>query len=161
MTVTLHGFPEEFQCCFAIPALRDIAFQHLALVIHGTPKVMRLAINLHKHLIQMPLPVRVCAHLVNSFTADFSGEHRAKSVPPETNCFVADVDAALMQKIFYISQRQRKANIQHDGEADNLGAAVEVFEWVFFNHEDRLQNRPARLKPNPSDKALELVQLSR
>ncbi len=154
MTVTLHGFSEEFQCCFAIPALRDIAFQHLALVIHGTPKVMRLAINLHKHLIQMPLPVRVCAHLVNSFTADFSGEHRAKSVPPETNCFVADVDAALMQKIFYVSQRQRKANIQHDGEADNLRAAVEIFEWVFFNHEDRLRKRPARLNSNPSDKTL-------
>ncbi len=113
---------------------------------------MRLAINLHKYLIQMPLPVRVCAHLLNSFAADFSGEHRAKSIPPIPHRFVADVDAALVQKIFDVSQRQRKANIQHDGEADNLRAAVKALEWVCFNHEDRLRKRPARLNSNPSDK---------
>ena len=52
-----HSFPEKFQRCFAIPALCDIAFQNPALVIHGTLKVMRLSIDLHKNLIQMPLPV--------------------------------------------------------------------------------------------------------
>ena len=106
--MTLHCFPEEFQCCFAIPALCDEAFQHLALVIHGTPKVMRLAINLHKYLIQMPLPVRVCAHLLNSFAADFSGKHRAKSIPPIPHRFVADVDAALVQKILDITSESGK-----------------------------------------------------
>lgn len=153
VTVTLHGFPEEFQRCFAIPALRDIAFQHLALVIHGTPKVMRLAINLHKCLIQMPLPVRVCVHLLNSFAADYSGEHRVEAVPPISNRFVANVDTALVQQVLYIPQRQRKANIQHDCEADNLGAAVKTIEWVCFDNEDRLQKRPARLNRFCSDSA--------
>ena len=52
---------------------------------------------------------------------------------------MADVDATFVQKIFDVSQRQRKANIQHEGEADDLWAAVKVFERVFFNHEDRLR----------------------
>ena len=103
MTVTLHGFPEEFQCCFAIPALRDIAFQHLALVIHGSPKVVRLAVNLYKNLIQMPLPVRVCAHLLNPFSADLGCKHRSKSVPPEPDRLMADLDAAFVQQVLNVS----------------------------------------------------------
>ena len=103
MTVTLHGFPEEFQCCFAIPALRDIAFQHLALVIHGSPKVVRLAVNLYKNLIQMPLPVRVCAHLLNPFSADLGCKHLSKSVPPEPDRLMADLDAAFVQQVLNVS----------------------------------------------------------
>ena len=114
-----------------------------------------LAINLHKYLIQMPLPVRVCAHLLNPFPADFSGKQRAKTVPPISNRFVANIDAALVQKIFYVSQRQRKTNIQHDGVADNFGAAMKALEWVCFNHVDRLRNHPPRLNSNPSDKTVQ------
>jgi hypothetical protein len=65
---------------------------------------------------------------------------------------VANIDAALVQKIFDVSQRQWKTNIQHDGEADNLRAAMKALEWVCFNHEDRLRDHPALLNSNPSDK---------
>jgi hypothetical protein len=37
--MAFHGFPEEFQCSFAISALGDIAFQHLAFVINGSPEI--------------------------------------------------------------------------------------------------------------------------
>ena len=57
LAVTLHGIPEEFQRCFAIPALCDIAFQHFTFVINSTPQVVRLAVDLHENLIQVPLPV--------------------------------------------------------------------------------------------------------
>jgi hypothetical protein len=43
---------------------------------------------------------------------------------------VADIDAALMQKIFDIPQRKRKSDVQHHCEADNLGAAVKILERV-------------------------------
>lgn len=124
----------------------DIVFQHLALVIHGTPKIMRLAINLHKYLIQMPLPVRVCAHLLNSFAADFSGEHRAKSISPLSNRFMADVDAALVQKALDITERQRKTDVQHYRQADHLTARFKIPKWIRFGHPARLGNRPAQLK---------------
>ncbi len=100
----------------------------------------------------MPLPVRVCAHLLYPFSANFSDEYRAKMVPPIPHRFVADVDATLVQKILDIPKRQRKANIQHDGEVDNLGAAVKALKRVWFCHEQRLRNHLVRLNSNPSDK---------
>ena len=57
LDVTPHGFPEEFQRCFAILALRHIAFQQFSFVINCTPKLMRLAVDLHENLVQVPLPV--------------------------------------------------------------------------------------------------------
>jgi len=119
-----------------------------------TPKIMRIAINLHKYLIQMPLPVRVCAHLLNSFAADLSSEHRAKSVPPEPNGFMADFNAPFMQQIFDVAQRKRKSNVHHHGKANDFWAAVKILEGVIFCHPERLRDQPARLNPNPSDKTL-------
>jgi hypothetical protein len=52
----------------------------------------------------MPPPVRISAHPTAPFPSDLRGEHRAKSVPPEPNRFVADVDPALVQEIFHVPQ---------------------------------------------------------
>jgi hypothetical protein len=103
-TMAFHGFPEEFKGCLAFTALRNEAFQDFPLVIHGPPKIVRLAVNLHEYLVQVPLPVRICAHLTDSFPADLSGKQRAKSVPSKSNHFVADVDPALVQEIFQVPQ---------------------------------------------------------
>jgi hypothetical protein len=55
--MAFYGFPEEFECRFAIPALRNIAFKHFALAINCPLKVMGLAVDLHENLVRMPLPV--------------------------------------------------------------------------------------------------------
>jgi len=65
-------------------------------VIHSPPKIVRLAENLHEHLIQVPLPILVRAHLGDPFLADLSCKQRAKSVPPKSNSLVADVDTAFV-----------------------------------------------------------------
>jgi len=57
LAIALHGIPEEFQRCFAITPLCGIAFQHLTFVIHGSPKNVRLAVDLYENLVQVPLPV--------------------------------------------------------------------------------------------------------
>ena len=66
---------------------------------------------------------------------------------------MADFDATLVQNILDMPQRQRKANIQHDCEADDLGAAVKALERVCFRHEHRLRKHSAALNPIPSGKA--------
>ncbi len=71
-------------------------------MINSPPKVMRLAVDFHKDLIQMPLPVGVRAHPVGSISPDLGCKHRAKSVPPEPNRFVTDFDATLVQQILNI-----------------------------------------------------------
>ena len=92
------------------------------------------------------------SHPTDSVSSDLNRGHQAKSVPPEPNCFVADVDATFVQKIFDVSQRQRKANIQHEGEADDLWARFEVPKWIGFCHPTKLRNHPARLQLVSSDK---------
>ena len=61
---------------------------------------------------------------MNPTPLDLRGEHRTKTVPPETHRLMADVDAALKQQILDLTERQRIANVQHHREADNFGRAV-------------------------------------
>ena len=47
---------------------------------------------------------------------------------------MADDDVSLLQRVLDIAQRQREPDIQHHRQADDLGAGLEVFEWVAFRH---------------------------
>ena len=69
-----------------------------------------------------------------------------------TDRLVADIDAALMKQVFGIPKRERKPNIQHDRQADDLGIGFEVFESGRFGHSQTLFNHLARLKLSFSDK---------
>jgi hypothetical protein len=66
----------------------------------------KLAVDLHKNLVQVPAPVRVCTLLLDTFRADFSGKNRAKSISPAPQSFVADVDPALVQQVLDIAERK-------------------------------------------------------
>jgi hypothetical protein len=57
---------------------------------------------------------------------------------------MADLNATLMQQVLDVAERQRETDVQHDCEADNLGAAMKALEWVCFDHDVRLWKRPAR-----------------
>jgi hypothetical protein len=113
-----------------------------------------LAVYLHQHLIQTPLPMCSRPHSINPSAADLSGKHRAKSVPPKPNRLMANVNAAFMQKIFNIPQRERKPHIHHNGKADDLGASLETTKSGTFCHPTTISARPARLKKSSSDIAL-------
>jgi hypothetical protein len=108
--MAFHGFPKKFEGCIAITALLSEAFQDLPFVIHGAPKIVRLAVDLHEHLIQVPSPIRTCAHLADPFLADLYGKQQTKTVPPKSNRLIADVEAAFVQKIFHIPKRRLKPN---------------------------------------------------
>ena len=95
-------------------------------MIHSPPKVVRLTVDLHENFVQVPLPVRICTHPIDPISANFRGEHRTKRVPPEPNRFVADVDAALVEQILDIAERQWKPDIHHHRKANDLGADCEV-----------------------------------
>jgi hypothetical protein len=61
-------------------------------VIDGAPQVAELAADLYELFIQMPPSLWVAVRLQNAPLADVSGEHRAKSIPPEPDGLVADVN---------------------------------------------------------------------
>ena len=64
---------------------------------------------------------------------------------------MADLDPALMQKIFDIPERKREPNVEHDCQADDFGAGFEIEKWTAFCHPAKLGCRPARLKQSLSD----------
>jgi hypothetical protein len=73
-------------------------------VIYGAPQVVRFTVDLHKHLVQMPLPIRMSAKVLNPFSSDLRGKQRPKAIPPKPYSLMADFDPALMQKVFHIPE---------------------------------------------------------
>tara|TARA_B100000780_G_C20825933_1_gene328159 strand:+ start:151 stop:366 length:216 start_codon:yes stop_codon:yes gene_type:complete len=66
-------------------------------------------VDFQEDFVQMLLPIRVSPHPAHPIVTDFSGKHWAKSIPPEPNHLMADIDALLMQQILHIPERQRVA----------------------------------------------------
>ena len=50
---------------------------------------------------------------------------------------MADVNAAFMQQIIHIPERQRKPDVHHHRQADDLGARLEVTKGETFCHRER------------------------
>lgn len=149
--VTTHGFLQEFQCSLTIPALRDVALEDFSLMIDGAPEVMHLAVDLHVHLVEVPLPLAALAHAIDALSADLGCEDRAEAVPPVTHSFMAYLDAALVEEIFDVPQRQWETDVEHHRQADDHGAGLEIAEWGAFGHPENLAARSGRLKPSSFD----------
>jgi len=58
-----------------------------------------------------------------------------------------------MQQVFDISKRQRKPDIEHHRQADDLETGFEVTEGAALRHNKTLRNRPARFNPVSFDNA--------
>ena len=55
-TVLEHCFSYKFQGCRLVRRLCHDAFQNLALVIHGPPQIVPLAVDLREELVEVPSP---------------------------------------------------------------------------------------------------------
>ena len=65
---------------------------------------MRLSVDLHEDLVQLPLPVRIRSHPTDPVSSYLSSKRRTKSVPPKPSRFVADLNTNFVQKIFTSSK---------------------------------------------------------
>jgi transposase len=122
--VPLERLPQEFQRRLVVTALADESFQNISFVIDGTPQVMRLAVDLHEHLVEMPLPVAEMSAACDAPTTDLGRNDRPEPVPPEAHAFVADLDAALVQHVLDVPQREREPDVEHH----RLDIAKNVFQ---------------------------------
>lgn len=98
----LQRLLEEAQSRGFVSFLRHIALENLALVVDRPPQIVRLAIDLHEHLIDVPAPVPKAPHSADPLSLDIGRKQRSKPVPPQPNSLVADVDAALSQQILNV-----------------------------------------------------------
>jgi hypothetical protein len=111
-------------------------------VVDLSPEVVRDAVDLHEDLIQIPSPVGQGPHVIDPLSLDLGGEQRAKSVPPEPHGLVADVDAALMQQVLDVAERQRVADVPRHCQADDLWAGLDVPEGGMLGQLTRLGGSP-------------------
>ena len=118
-----------------MPAFGDERLEHFTLMVDRPPEIVELAVYLHENLIQMPGPVRV-ETIFDAALSDRLREQRSGPVPPETHCFMRDVDTAFVQEIFNVTQREREADIHHHRKADDLGRCFAILERV--THQTRL-----------------------
>src|SRR5271169_6111319 len=128
--VCLHDALEKLQRRSFVPLCSDHRLQDLAFTVDGAPEIAELAVDLHKHLIQMPPPLRIAAYVRYPLLSDLGGEHRAKPVPPKPDGLMADVDPALGQEILDVAQRQRVSHVHHHDQTDHFWRAVEISERV-------------------------------
>jgi hypothetical protein len=62
-------------------------------MIDGAPKRIRLAVDLHEHLVQMPTPIRIRMALYAALP-DLRSEHGTDPVPPETHRRMTDINTS-------------------------------------------------------------------
>ncbi len=63
LAVATERFSQEFQRCGLVTTLHDVAFEHFAFVIHRSPEVVPSAIDLHEHLVGVPVSMPVRARI--------------------------------------------------------------------------------------------------
>jgi hypothetical protein len=101
---------EGQRCCF-FSGSGDEAREDLTLVIHRSPEVNHLAIQLHVHLVEVPAPVAEASHAAHPCAADVACEQRAEAVPSQPHRLMAKVDPELEQQVLYVPQAQREADV--------------------------------------------------
>ena len=64
------------------------------------------------------------SHSACPISADLGDEHRAKSIPPESNRFVANLDAAFVQQVLDIPQGKWKPEAYHRAQRITSGLVL-------------------------------------
>jgi hypothetical protein len=117
--------PEEFLRGPLVAAALHQDIQHLAVLIHGLPAIVALAIDREKDLIKMP-----CVTGLRPPIAELNGILLAKFATPLPNRFVRDNDATGKQQLFDIPIAEAEAEVQPDTMADDLGRKAMILVAV-------------------------------
>jgi hypothetical protein len=107
--------PKESLGCPLIPTRLKQNVDDVAILIHGTPKVLLLAVDSHEKFFHMPAIAEIPLALPKT-----SNIVRPELLTPTSNGFVGDYDAAFGEKIFNISEAHAKAMIDPHGVTDNV-----------------------------------------
>jgi hypothetical protein len=118
----LEEFAEEFLGGLLVAPTLHEDIEDVAVLIHGSPEVMRFAINGQKHLIQVPFVTRSRAP-----ATQLIGVLLAELAAPLPDRFVRDKHATDKQQFFDITVAEAEAVVQPDVMTDNLGGKMMVF----------------------------------
>jgi hypothetical protein len=88
---------------------------NFAILIHGPPEVMLLAVDLYEYFVDVE---GITVSTMSTFQS--SGIERAELDTPQTDCFAADVNTSLGEKIFNIAMAEVEAIVEPDGVGDDI-----------------------------------------
>ncbi len=94
----------------------DQDVEHIAVLVHGSPKIMALTADGDEHFVHVPDVAQATLSPPQSTSIRWS-----KLAAPGSNGFVGYGDATLREKILDITKAQGEPMIQPDGMADDFG----------------------------------------
>ncbi len=115
---SLEQFAEEALGSFPILTGLQQNIERVAILIHGPPKIVVLAVLGQDDFVQVPLVPAVWLPAKKSI-----GIGLAELERPMADGFMADNDPAIRQDFFHVPEAQRKPEVQPYGVADD-------FNWI-------------------------------
>ena len=115
LALTSHQSAEEPLGCMFIAARLQQDIDDITVLIHGTPKILLLAIDFHEDFVQMPRIAEATLFLLKALCIvgpEFSA--------PSPDGFIRNRDVAFGQKIFHITEADTEAMIGPHGVADDF-----------------------------------------
>ena len=88
--------------------MAEPGIEHVAVLIHGTPEILSLAVDSNENFVQVPTIAEAALPLLQ-----FSSILRAELLTPQTNRFIGDNDATLGEKILDIAEAQAETMVTH------------------------------------------------
>jgi hypothetical protein len=114
-TLATQESSKESLCRTLITMRLNQNIEDVAILIHGTPEILLLAIDSNKDLIQIPV---VAEPSLSSL--QFPGIVRTELLTPLSNRLIRDDDSTFGEKILDISETHAEAMVGPDRIADNL-----------------------------------------
>ena len=116
LTLTLHQSAEEPLGGVLIAARLQENINDIAVLIHGTPKILLLAVDSDEELVQIP---SIAEATLSPF--QFPNLVWTELLTPTSNRFIRDDDASLSQQIFNIAEAQTETVVKPDSMANDFG----------------------------------------
>ena len=113
--MTLQHFAKESLGSSLVPAFSDQDIQHIAILIHCSPQVKLLTLNLHEEFVNMPGVTQS-----TPLASDRAGVFRSELETPEADGLVGDDDPPFSQQIFDISIAEREPVVEPNGTTDDF-----------------------------------------
>ena len=115
-TLAAQQSSKESLCGALITMRLDQDVDHVAVLIHGTPQILLLAVDSNEDLIQVPV---VAQPSLSSL--QFPSIVRTELLTPLPDRLIGHDDSPLGEKILDISEAQAEAMVSPDRIADDLG----------------------------------------
>ena len=99
MSLTAQQSSKESFCGALVTVRLNQDVDHVAVLIHGTPEILLLAVDSNEDFVQVP---NIAEPALTPL--QFSGIFRAELLTPDSDCFIRDDDSAFGEKILDVSE---------------------------------------------------------